>query len=47
MTREEKALSLSHVVKAYRKYANQHRFLTLKSAFLNGALFREFQPEEV
>ena len=43
----EIAISLRNIVKAYRKYASKHRFNTLKSAFIDGTIFKDFKPEEV
>ncbi len=44
---KEIAISLRNIVKAYRKYSSKHRFNTLKSAFIDGTIFRDFKPEEV
>ncbi len=41
------AISLRNVTKVYRKYASKHRFLTLKSALVEGTIFRDFKPEDV
>ncbi len=41
------AISLRNVTKVYRKYASKHRFLTLKSALIEGTIFKDFKPEDV
>ncbi len=40
-------ISLRNIVKAYQKYSSKHRFNTLKSAFIDGSIFRDFKPEDV
>jgi len=41
------AIELEGVTKRYRRFAEQHRFLTLKSAFVGGNLFKALRPDEV
>jgi ABC-type polysaccharide/polyol phosphate transport system ATPase subunit len=41
------AIRLVDVSKRYRRIAQSHRFLTLKSAFVGGNLFKLLRPEEV
>ncbi len=41
------AVSLKNVTKVYRKFASKHRFLTLKSALVEGTIFKDFNPEDV
>jgi len=44
---KEIAVSANNLVKAYKKYSNKHKFATLKSAFVEGSLFKEYKPEDV
>ena len=41
------AIRLKGVTKRYRRIAQSHRFLTLKSAFVGGNLFKALRPDEV
>ncbi|MFW6198321.1 MAG: ABC transporter ATP-binding protein [Acidobacteriota bacterium] len=41
------AIRLGGVTKKYRRFADSHRFLTLKSAFVGGNLFKALNPDEV
>jgi len=43
----EPAIEVRDVFKSYRRYAQKHKFLTLKSALLNRSLFSELKGEEV
>lgn len=44
---ERPAIRLRGVTKRYRRIAQSHRFLTLKSAFVGGNLFSILRPDEV
>ena len=41
------AIRVEGVTKRYRRIAQSHRFLTLKSAFVGGNLFKLLRPDEV
>ncbi len=41
------AIRLAGITKRYRRFAGQHRFLTLKSAFVGGNLFKALKPGEI
>lgn len=41
-----KSVSVANVSKVYRKFASRHKFLTLKSAFLSGDLFKVLKTDE-
>jgi ABC-type polysaccharide/polyol phosphate transport system ATPase subunit len=41
------AIRLRKVTKRYRKIAQSHKFLTLKSAFVGGNIFKLLRPDEV
>ncbi len=41
------AIRVDEVTKRYRRIAQSHRFLTLKSAFVGGNLFKLLRPDEV
>lgn len=41
------AIRIENVSKRYRRFAQSHKFLTLKSAFVGGNLFKALQPDQV
>ncbi len=45
--KQDPAIRVAGVTKRYRRVAQSHRFLTLKSAFVGGNLFKLLRPDEV
>jgi ABC-type polysaccharide/polyol phosphate transport system ATPase subunit len=45
--RDAVAIRLENVTKRYRRIAQSHKFLTLKSAFVGGNIFKILNPDEV
>jgi len=46
-SRDPVAIRLREVTKRYRRIAQSHKFLTLKSAFVGGNIFKILNPDEV